>query len=172
MTEHQGHLDRDTAERLLGGAAATPGAGADRLAQLLASASAAPRAHELSGEDAAAMAFREAAARPRPSRRGFWRRLLTFKAIAALIAVAISGLAFASNAGVLPRPFKVDPIPAPVQPPVRPNPPVHKSKPATPATQDSGHDCGHDDGDCAHKPKKTHTPKPSKSAKHSPRPQQ
>lgn len=178
MTEHQGHLDRDTAERLLSGAGATPGAGADRLAQLLASAAAAPRAHELSGEDAAAMAFREAVARPKPSRRGFWRRLLTFKAIAAVIAVAISGLAFASSTGVVPRTFKVDPLPlpSPMQPPVRPNPQPPKLKPATtpststsPAGEQAGHRCK-DDDDCDGKAKKSRPPRPSKPRKPGQRP--
>lgn len=113
MTEYPQDLDRETAEHLLDGAGATDHVDVGALSHLLASAAGPAKPHELAGENAAVMAFR--AARIEPQRGFSWRRLLTFKAIAAVVAaIAAGGLAFASTTGIIPGPFKVDPpLPSP-----------------------------------------------------------
>jgi hypothetical protein len=107
MNERWEPLDRDTAEGLLGGDFAIGSNGAASLASLLASAASAPQAHELAGEDATILSFR-AAHRERSQRRmSFWRRVITFKVLAAVTAATAGGLAFASSTGMLPAPFNV-----------------------------------------------------------------
>jgi hypothetical protein len=107
MNERWEPLDRDTAEGLLGGDFSVALNGAASLASLLASAASAPQAHELAGEDAAILSFREAQ-RDRAHRRiSFWRRVITFKVLAAVTAATAGGLAFASSTGMLPAPFSV-----------------------------------------------------------------
>ncbi|HCT79060.1 MAG TPA: hypothetical protein DGT23_21360 [Micromonosporaceae bacterium] len=112
MNEYPQDLDRETAEQLLDGADATHRVGIGALSHLLASAAAPAKPHELAGENVAVMAFRAAKI---AQKSGFpWRRLLTFKAIAAgVAAVAVGGLAFASTTGIIPGPFKMDPPPVP-----------------------------------------------------------
>jgi hypothetical protein len=111
MNERWEPLDRDTAEGLLGGDFATGFRGVASLASLLASAASAPQAHELAGEDAAMLLFREAQRERSHRRISFWRRVVTFKVLAAVTAVTAGGLAFASSTGMLPAPFSI------VQPP-------------------------------------------------------
>ncbi|MEV4758898.1 hypothetical protein AB0J86_27900 [Micromonospora sp. NPDC049559] len=110
-TSRRSGVDRDTADRLLDGAAV---GGSERLNLLLAAAAAPGRPDELTGEAAAVDAFRAQRAgtlavaparRPRP--RTGAGRLLTVKAgIAAALAVAATGgVALAATTGVLPGPF-------------------------------------------------------------------
>lgn len=114
MTEHLPELDRETAERLLDGEGATAGASASRLSHMLRAAAVPGRPHELSGVDAAVIAFRAARAK-RPARRT-WRGLLAV--IIAALAVLGGGYAFASTTGIIPAPFNFVPQPElPANPP-------------------------------------------------------
>ena len=111
MNEHQEPLSQEAAERLLDGDFAVARSDVASLASLLASAASAPQAHELAGEDAALIMFREAKRDRSQRRASIWRRLITFKLLAAVGAVTAGGLAFASSTGMLPGPFSI------VQPP-------------------------------------------------------
>jgi len=105
-------LSREAAEQLLGGDLMTPPDGTERLAALLAAASAPGRPDEFVGEAAAMAAFR---AQPLTVRRWSLRRALTVK-VAAVVAVTVAagGVAVASSAGLLSIPFAPDKIgPAP-----------------------------------------------------------
>ncbi|WP_162907948.1 hypothetical protein [Allorhizocola rhizosphaerae] len=140
MTDHEDHLDRETAERLLDGAASSRGTGpvvnhaAGPLADLLASAAAPARPHELSNEDNAVLAFRAAVglAYPRPAK---WRRMFTFKVVAAVLAAfTVGGLAFASSTGIIPAPFETNRVPAPSTTTTTPGPrPTTTTAAPTPA---------------------------------------
>jgi len=106
-------LSRETAERLLGGDLSTPPDGAERLAALLAAASAPGRPDELVGEAAAIAAFR---AHPPTVRRWSLRRAVTIK-VAAVVAVTVAagGVAVAGGTGLLNIPFIPDrtgPVPS------------------------------------------------------------
>lgn len=106
-------LSQEAAERLLSGDLTPPPDGTDRLAALLAAASAPGRPDELAGEAAAMAAFR---AHPPTIRRWSLRRALTVKVAAAVaVMVAAGGVAVASGTGLLPIPFipgKVGPVPS------------------------------------------------------------
>jgi hypothetical protein len=102
-------MDRRTAENLLRGDRATPGAG-HPLTGLLAAAKAPATAGELSGEAAALAAFRAAAHSPDPvppRRRPMLAKLLTLKVAAAAFATtaAVGGVALAASTGALPGPI-------------------------------------------------------------------
>jgi hypothetical protein len=117
-------IDRDTAERLLGGGVVGPEAGQASLAGhaalagLLAAAAAPAVAGELSGEGAALAAFREVRRNP-VSESGraavadaARRRAFTVKAVVAALAVtAVGGVAFAAGTGSLPRALGGGPAP-------------------------------------------------------------
>lgn len=124
MSDHQRARRRDqrTAERLLGGAPASPANGSaggsadghDALRALLSAAAGPPRPGELAGEDAAAAAFRAARARP-AARRSLWAavpRYATVKVavVAATLAAFGGGVAVAASTGHLPG---QSPAPAP-----------------------------------------------------------
>jgi hypothetical protein len=106
-------LSQEAAERLLSGDLTPPPDGTDRLAALLAAASAPGRPDELAGEAAAMAAFR---AHPPTIRRWSLRRALTIKVAAAVaVMVAAGGVAVASGTGFLPIPFipgKAGPVPS------------------------------------------------------------
>lgn len=107
-------LSQEAAERLLSGDLTSPPDGTERLAALLAAASAPGRPDELAGEAAAMAAFR---AQPQTVRRWSLRRALTVKvaAIVTAVTVAVGGVAVASGTGLLPVPFipgKVGPVPS------------------------------------------------------------
>ncbi len=111
-THRPRRIDRKTAERLLRGDRAVPEGGPDPLADLLAAATAPPRADELAGEQAALAAFREAhLVGVHQSRRGSMiktsiAKLLTVKAAAAAVAAtAVGGVALAASTGTLPSPL-------------------------------------------------------------------
>ncbi|MFJ3790598.1 hypothetical protein [Kitasatospora sp. NPDC090091] len=137
-TNRSRRIDRDTAEQLLGGAVGGPSAGqdasltgpdvgtgstglpaggpVDRVARVLAAASAPAVAEELSGEEAALAAFREArlapvpavSAVPAPVRRrsmatAALARAFSTKAVAVVLgATALGGVAVAAGTGNLP----------------------------------------------------------------------
>ncbi|WP_395295520.1 hypothetical protein ACF9IK_19835 [Kitasatospora hibisci] len=134
-TNRSRRIDRDTAEQLLGGAVGGPSAGqdasltgpdvgtgstglpeggpVDRVARVLAAASAPAVAEELSGEEAALAAFREARlasvpAAPTPVRRrsmatAALARAFSTKAVAVVLgATALGGVAVAAGTGNLP----------------------------------------------------------------------
>ena len=114
-THRTGHIDRDTAERMLRGARVARRAGGpasgDPLTDLLALAAAPARRHELAGEQAALAAFRAARLVPavRPRRPSMIKttlaKLLTLKAAAVLAATAAGGVALAASTGTLPNPL-------------------------------------------------------------------
>ncbi|GAA2834510.1 hypothetical protein RMN57_18310 [Kitasatospora sp. CM 4170] len=140
-TNRSRRIDRDTAEQLLGGAVGGPSAGqdaslagpdigagstglpeggpVDRVARVLAAASAPAVAEELSGEEAALAAFREArlapvpavTAVPAPVRRrsmatAALARAFSTKAVAVVLgATALGGVAVAAGTGNLPSPL-------------------------------------------------------------------
>ncbi|MET8625731.1 hypothetical protein ABZW30_18615 [Kitasatospora sp. NPDC004669] len=121
-TNRSRRIDRDTAEQLLGGAVGGPSAGQDasltgpdgpgQLARVLAAAAAPATAAELSGEEAALAAFREASLTPEPvvtpvRRRSMataaLARAFSTKAAAAVLgATALCGVAVAAGTGNLP----------------------------------------------------------------------
>ncbi|MCG6497138.1 hypothetical protein [Kitasatospora sp. A2-31] len=137
-TNRSRRIDRDTAEQLLGGAVGGPSAGqdasltgpdvgagstglpeggpVDRVARVLAAASAPAVAEELSGEEAALAAFREARLAPVPAppavpapvrRRSMataaLARAFSTKAVAVVLgATALGGVAVAAGTGNLP----------------------------------------------------------------------
>ena len=111
-THRAGHIDRDTAERMLTGARrGTRSGGSDPLVALLTLAAAPAGDHELGGEQAAMAAFRAArlasAVQPRrPSMtKAMLAKLLTLKAAAVLAATAAGGVALAASTGTLPNPM-------------------------------------------------------------------
>lgn len=116
MSRHRHRIDRDTAERLLSGAAVHPGHHHDRLARLIAAAGAPPDSGETPGDQAAMDAFRAArldlAHSPRrPSViETALAKLLTLKIAAAAVvaATATGGVALAASTGVLPNPLGGD----------------------------------------------------------------
>jgi hypothetical protein len=143
MNESREPLDHETAERLLDGGRVHPRSGAASLASLLASAASAPQAHELAGEDAAVMAFRAAHRERTQHRVSWWRRLITFKVIAIIVAATAGGLAFASSTGMLPAPFAIlQQPPAKSAPPTgadhtaQPNPAPESGKPSADPSSD------------------------------------
>lgn len=105
MNAHQhSHLDRETAEMLLLGRAASPLADTGQVAGILAAASAPARDHELAGEARAIAAFRMAQLRPvgrtrRPS-IGV-TKLLAVKAVLTLAGLTGGGVALAAATGHL-----------------------------------------------------------------------
>ncbi|MER7750773.1 hypothetical protein [Kitasatospora sp. NPDC097643] len=123
-TNRSRRIDRDTAERLLGGAVGGPSAGQDdsltgpdgsagQLARVLAAAAAPATADELSGEQAALTAFREARFAPDPvmttpvRRRSMataaLARAFSTKAAAAVLgATALCGVAVAATGNLPP----------------------------------------------------------------------
>jgi hypothetical protein len=139
-------LSEATAERLLSGDLTSPPDGAERLAAVLAAASAPGRPDELAGEAAAMAAFR---ARPATVRRWSLRHALTVKATAAIVAatVAAGGVALASGTGLLPIPFvpdKPEPVPSVTEAPAARTPapkrtpsPAQTPPPAPPAPNDT-----------------------------------
>lgn len=118
MSTHRSRrIGRRTAERLLRDA---PGhaqvTGHDRLGDLLAAAAAPARDRELTGEQAAMAAFRDARLAPAPQRRRprmlkiALANLLTLKIAA--VAAAAGGIALAATAGTLPGQQREEPAPA------------------------------------------------------------
>ncbi|MFC1431426.1 hypothetical protein ACEZDB_12315 [Streptacidiphilus sp. N1-3] len=107
-TNRSRRIDRDTAERLLGGVRGGTTDGHDALAGVLAAAAAPAAEGELSGERAAVAAFRAArlapapATRKRPMLTSGLARLLSAKAAAAVLATAFGGVAVAAGTGHLP----------------------------------------------------------------------
>ncbi|MEE1786843.1 hypothetical protein PUR71_28650 [Streptomyces sp. SP17BM10] len=128
-TNRSRRIDRDAAEQLLGGAVGGPSAGQDasltgpdgdaagQVARVLAAAAAPATAAELTGEQAALTAFREARLAPDPvattapvRRRSMataaLARAFSTKAVAAVLsATALCGVAVAAGTGNLPSPL-------------------------------------------------------------------
>jgi hypothetical protein len=106
-------VDRDTAERLLGGDVIDPQPGPDALVRLLTATRAPAQRHEWEGEEAAMDAFRTAhldlvlQQRRRSMLETALAKLLTLKVAgaAAVAVVATGGVALASANGVLPNPM-------------------------------------------------------------------
>lgn len=96
-------LDPETAERMARGEPAGP----PKLAKLLAAASSGPSAGELSGEDAAVAAFRQA--RSQSTRRPSWRRLSAWvslkTALIGLLLALAGGVTVAAASQHLPGPL-------------------------------------------------------------------
>ncbi|MEU8513316.1 hypothetical protein AB0C76_17245 [Kitasatospora sp. NPDC048722] len=125
-TNRSRRIDRDAAEQLLGGAVGGPSAGQDasltgpdgdaagQVARVLAAAAAPATAAELTGEQAALTAFREARFAPdpvtttapvrrRPMATAALARAFSTKAVAAVLsATALCGVAVAAGTGNLP----------------------------------------------------------------------
>ncbi|MET8542518.1 hypothetical protein ABZW03_17955 [Kitasatospora sp. NPDC004799] len=122
-TNRSRRIDRDAAERLLGGAVGAPSAGQDasltgpdggpgQLARVLAAAAAPATAEELAGEEAALTAFREASLAPDPTVTPVRRRSMATAALArafstkatavVLGTTALCGVAVAAGTGNLP----------------------------------------------------------------------
>lgn len=134
-------LSQEAAEQLLSGDLTPPPYGTERLAALLAAASAPGRPDELAGEAAAMAAFR---AQPQTVRRWSLRRALTIKVAAVVAAtVAAGGVALASGTGLLPLPFlpgKIGPIPSSTDGPAGRSPvPGHTTNPAPAPPNDALH---------------------------------
>ncbi|MFB4299800.1 hypothetical protein [Actinomadura sp. NTSP31] len=143
MSDHQRarRLDQRTAERLLGGAPASPAHGTgdgpadghEALRALLSAAAGPPRPGELAGEDAAAAAFRAARTRPAP-RRSRWAALPRYATVkVAVVAVTLAvfggGVAVAAGTGHLPG-GSADPAPSPSH---SPGTPWHRGERPTPS---------------------------------------
>ncbi|GAA2120186.1 hypothetical protein [Actinomadura napierensis] len=127
MSDHQRarRLDQRTAERLLGGAPASPAHGTagdgpaeghEALRALRSAAAGPPRPGELAGEDASAAAYRAARTRhaPHRSRWAALPRYATVKVavVAVTLAVFGGGVAVAAGTGHLPG-GSTDPAPSP-----------------------------------------------------------
>jgi hypothetical protein len=97
-------VERDAVESLLNGDVRQP-IERDVLLRLLSAATAPARPHELAGEDAAVLAFRQPTTTPlrRPGRRAFLTKLLTVKVAAAFAVTALGGATVAAATGALPR---------------------------------------------------------------------
>jgi hypothetical protein len=124
-------MDQETIERLLVGPVADAPDGPEALVRLLTAVRAAPRPHELTGERAAVQAFRTARSGsvvrvPARSRRRILAGALGAKvALAALLAAATGGVAFAAVTGTLPGPLSggdTDPTPPVASTGERPSP--------------------------------------------------
>ncbi len=108
MSDDRQRIDPITAEYLICGARAGSPAGGDRLAELLAAAATPPRRGELTGEQAAVLAFRDARLTnpPESRRRSMLKSALakvaTAKAAIVLAAVGGGGVALAAGSGHLP----------------------------------------------------------------------
>ncbi|MEH1102897.1 hypothetical protein, partial [Micromonospora sp. CPCC 205561] len=113
MTAHR--MDHRTVERLLGGLVVEPRDGSHPVAAVLTAARAAPRAEELTGEDAAVRAYRLARAGtplpvPGPRRRPALARLGVRAALAGGALALTGGVALAATGGV-PQPSPRPPAP-------------------------------------------------------------
>jgi hypothetical protein len=109
MSDHRARrIDRHTAEQLLRGVPGAPSAAPDRLTAVLAAATAPARPGELSGEEAALAAFRQAKLAPaaRPRHRSTLARVVSVKVAALSLAVTgLGGIAVAAGSGALPNPL-------------------------------------------------------------------
>jgi hypothetical protein len=107
-------ISEATADHLLAGGEVDDPAAQD-LAQVLAAASAPGRAEELIREDETAVAFAAAhlaapaSHRRRPMIKSMLINALGLKLLAAALATAVAGLAFAASTGVLPSPLHPGP---------------------------------------------------------------
>jgi hypothetical protein len=108
MSDDRQRIDAITAEKLISGARAGAPTGSDQLADLLAAAANPARRAELTGEEAAVMAFRRArvTTAPESRRRSMLKSALakvaTAKAAIVLAAVGGGGVALAAGSGHLP----------------------------------------------------------------------
>jgi hypothetical protein len=108
MSDHRQRIDPVTAEQLIRGARAGSAVGSSRLADLLAASAAPARRGELTGEEAAVMAFRDAhlAIAPESRRRSMLKsalaKMATAKAAIVLAAVGGGGVALAAGSGHMP----------------------------------------------------------------------
>jgi hypothetical protein len=108
MSEDREHVDAITAERLIRRARGGAPVGSDLLANLLAAATSPPSRGELTGEEAALMAFRAARlastpeSRRKPMLKTALAKLATAKVAIALAAVGGGGVALAAGSGHLP----------------------------------------------------------------------
>jgi hypothetical protein len=116
-TNNHRPVDRDAAEQLFGAASNGIRSSHPPLTALLAAAAAPGRPSELAGEQASTAAFRAAQLTPipRPHRlsavKSVVMKALTVKAVAALAATTVGGVALAASTGALPNPLAQ---PAPV----------------------------------------------------------
>jgi hypothetical protein len=139
-------VERDAVESLLNGDVRQP-IEREVLLRLLSAATAPARPHELAGEDAAVLAFRQPTTTPlrRPGRRALLTKLLTVKVAAAFAVTALGGATVAAATGALPRipgtaGFDARPT-TPAPPAGSPHKPIGKGTgaggPAAPATSPS-----------------------------------
>jgi hypothetical protein len=118
-TNRSRRIDRDTAERLLGGPAVGTTADHDALVGLLAAAAAPAAEGELPGEQAALAAFRAARLAPVPVPTSRKRsmltsapsKLLSAKVAATVLVTALGGVAVAAGTGNLPTALGGSPAP-------------------------------------------------------------